>query len=115
MPLLNVKVGDRVAYNYGGYSSRRVITEVIKVTPTGRIRIAHNPNMQFDKWGHLMGGSGYHPGFISRITPETEKQITEENTILLCYQKIREIKALDYKTAVKLLAVLEGGGVNEQI
>lgn len=52
MTEINVEVGDRVIYHNGINST---VTTVIKITPTGRIRIEAAKYKQFDKYGVEMG------------------------------------------------------------
>ena len=101
MSELNVKVGDKVYYQYG-YSYNRVdkITEVTKVTPTGRIRVKCSDS-QFDKYGNEMGN---HDRWVSRAnisiaTEEVIRKINELNTIKKCLYEISKIekKDLDYE------------------
>lgn len=52
---LNVKVGDKVIVNSGyGYNGTERLSHVVKVTPTGRIKVAGS-DAYFDKNGREMG------------------------------------------------------------
>lgn len=108
MKELNVKVGDKVVYEGGGYASRKEITEVIRITPTGIIRVATNPDIQFDKCGRQKGGDCWHRASLLELTPELEKKIKERDVIAHCKRKFNST-VIDYEMAVKLLEVLEGG------
>lgn len=56
MEELKVKVGDKLIYHSYGFNKIEKIATVIKVTPTGRIRIDCNDS-QYDKYGKIMGHS----------------------------------------------------------
>lgn len=109
MDELNVKVGDKVVYYYGGYCNYCSICEVVRVTPTGRIRIKTHESIQFDKYGWEIGKRDLWRGRskIVKLTPELEKKIIEENTIMECLSKMRNTTSVDYETAVRILKVLK--------
>ena len=102
---MNLKVGDKVAYFYGSYT--KVITEVIKVTPTGRIRVKYRPYEQFDKNGRLMGNNSWYSCHIEPLTEELEQKITRSNTIQKAFKLMRDTKKLNYEQAVKIIEALE--------
>ena len=102
---MNLKVGDKVAYFYGNYT--KVITEVIKVTPTGRIRIKYCPDWQFTKNGMLMGNCTPYRCGIKPLTEELEQEITQDNAIQKAFTLMRDTKKLNYERAVKIIEILE--------
>lgn len=111
MAELNVKIGDKVYYNYG-YSYNRVekITTVTKVTPTGRIKVECSDS-QFDKYGNEMGKRDIWQSRanISEATEGIIQNVTERNTIKQCLKAIKETneKSLDYNKAKCILEILE--------
>ena len=84
MDELNVKVGDKVLFT-SAFQNKRTekITTVIKVTPTGRIRVGIAPEIQFNRNGSEIGKQHgiYTCRYISALTPEKEKEIKEKETI----------------------------------
>lgn len=105
--VLDVKVGDKVIY-YSGYG-RRQITEVIKITPTGRIRVKANPTLQFNKYGSLMGGDFWSGTYITKATDKLMQQVKEEVTIQKALYLMNHYihKDLSYEKALKILEILE--------
>ena len=105
---LNVKVGDEVIYHTSGFFSKSIITTVKKVTPSGRIRVAYNPDIMFDKYGREMGNknSRYRLS-ISECSKEQKEKILKEETVSQCVSKIMEEKDnLTYKQAKEILTIL---------
>lgn len=106
---LKVKVGDKVLYNYwtfGGNIER--IETVIRVTPTGRIRI-EGSSSQFDKYGREMGSDSYRSGAsLSIPTEEDYKRIKENTVISKAISLIKKLnkKTLPYDKAVKIVDIL---------
>lgn len=112
---LNVKVGDKVLLRYSAYCKQyEKIVEVVKVTPTGRIKVS-GVNVQFDKYGQRMGrdfcSEFYEISFV------TEEQIIEfmerqrkssiiNKAVKMC-QKVNE-KGLTYEQALKIINVFDG-------
>lgn len=113
---LNVKVGDKVLLRYSAYCKQyEKIVEVIKVTPTGRIKVS-GLNVQFNKYGQRMRNRGFCSEFYE-ISSITEEQIIEfmerqrKNSIInkavkIC-QKASE-KSLTYEQALKIISVFDG-------
>lgn len=102
-------VGDKVALYTNDFSNSIKITEVIKVTPTGRIRLACCPETQFDRYGNKIGGNYWHRSYIEPLTDELREEITKSNTIekaiYLCHAVKKD--SLSYETARELIALLE--------
>lgn len=109
---LKVKVGDTVLC-YSGASWRNeipVIAEVIKVTPTGRIRISHSPTVQYDKYGNRMGGDCWSRPYIEVPTEERLQEVKEKRFIRRTIYKMRECKedSLSYEQAKVIMGILKG-------
>lgn len=113
---LNVKVGDKVLLKYS-YHCRdyEKIEEVVKVTPTGRIKI-NGVNVQFDKYGSQMGQRGFCSEFY-QISSITEEEIIEfkerqrKNSLIskaynLCHNINKE--NLTYEQALRIVEILNG-------
>lgn len=105
--VLDVKVGDKVIYYYG--YGRRQITEVIKITPTGRIRVKANPTLQFNKYGSLMSSDSWNRTYITKATDKLIQQVNEEVTIQKAWYLMDRCnqKDLNYEKALKILEILE--------
>lgn len=113
---LNVKVGDKVLLRrYYAYCNQdEEIVDVVKVTPTGRIKVS-GLNVQFDKYGQKMGTEAFCSEFyqISSITKEQIIEFMErqrKNSIInkavkIC-QKVSE-KSLTYEQALKIISVFD--------
>lgn len=109
MDVLNVKVGDEVIYNGGGYFSEDKITKVVKVTPTGRIRVEYDKNIQFDKYGYEIGSRAFNRSKIRKCTEEDKKEIIERDTIKECISLLnRSEKYLNYEKALRIIDILKG-------
>lgn len=111
MDELKVKVGDKLLYTHSSRGViREKIVEVVKVTPTGRIRI-NDDDSQYDKYGDKMGdrdvGSGYT--HLSKPTEEDYIRIKENNIIAkakVILQNIR-LKDITYEKALKIIEMFE--------
>jgi len=113
---LNVKVGDKVLLKYSAYYKQyEKIVEVVKVTPTRRIKVG-GLGVQFNKYGQRMGDRGFCSGFYE-ISSVTEEQIIEfmerqrkssiiNKAVKMC-QKVSE-KNLTYEQALKIISVFDG-------
>jgi len=116
MSELNVKVGDKVLLKYSVYCKQyEKIVEVVKVTPTGRIKVG-GLDVQFDKYGQKMGNRGFCSEFyqISSVTEEQIIEFTERqrkssiiNKAVKMCQKVSE-KSLTYEQALKIISVFDG-------
>lgn len=104
--VLDVKVGDKIIYYYG--HGRRKVTEVIKVTPTGRLRVKANPSLQFNKYGSLMGEDCWYHAYIIKATDELIEQTSKDYTIrkAMCRMHVYNEQDLSYEQAVKILEIL---------
>ena len=106
---LNVKVGDKLLLSSGySYNRSERIVEVIKVTPTGRIRI-DDADSQYDKYGCEMGSDSWgHRSFLSIPTQEDYKRIKKNKTISKVNALIRDLDTskLTYEDALRIIEVL---------
>lgn len=113
---LNVKAGDKVLLRYSAYCKQyEKIVEVVKVTPTGRIKVS-GLDVQFDKYGQKMGNRGFCSEFY-QISSVSEEQIIEiverqrksaivNKAVKMC-QKVSE-KSLTYEQAIKIISIFDG-------
>jgi len=111
MAELNVKVGDKVLFtsSFQGKTTE-IITKVIKITPTGRIRVEIAPEIMFNKYGCEMGRLRgiYTTRYLSALTPEKEKEIKEKGIINGCKKAFDNKKdELTYDQALEILRVLD--------
>lgn len=115
MEELNVKVGDTLLCTTHHYSGNRAwFVTVVKVTPTGRIRVS-GLDTQFDKYGKQMGrgrgrasiGEAWNE--LSVPTPEDYKAIEKASTIAKARAALEKaVKSkLSYEKAIEILKVLE--------
>lgn len=111
--LLNVKPGDTVIYHTGKFCGIKYkIAKVIKVTPTGRIRI-NCSDRQYDKYGRQMGDTGPfgNTTYISKVTDELLTEAREEAAIHRAFDLCRnvEMSKLTYEQSTKIIEILEPG------
>lgn len=110
MAELNVKVGDKVLFTstFQGKTTE-TITKVIKITPTGRIRVEIAPEIMFNKYGGEMGRLRgiYTTRYLSALTLEKEKEINERKIIDNCKRAFNLCKdKLTVKQAADILKIL---------
>lgn len=106
------QVGDKVAVYYHGFGDEIKIDEVVRVTPTGRVRLK-KVDRQYDKTGTELGNRNvFSRSHIVPLTPELEQEIiqikTVEKAVVLCHS-VRN-KGIDYETAKKLIELLDKKG-----
>lgn len=111
---LNVKVGDEVLYqSMRTYNLVEMIVKVVKVTPTGRIKIAGHDG-QYDKYGRIMGHKDtWSPGSYIKIPTEEDYKRIKENSAIskaLSLMDAKNKQNLSYEQAVKIIEILNGGG-----
>lgn len=108
---LNVKIGDKLLYQWG-YLYNRVeeIVTVTKVTPTGRIRIDYC-DTQFDKYGHEMGNRDRWScnSSVSIPTEEDYKRIRENDVKSKALSLIGKLNKqnITYEQALKIIEIFE--------
>ena len=110
----NFKVGDKVLLEAGyPYNRIEAIREVVKVTPTGRVRISGSSE-QFGKDGYRLGGGKWSEPCNIRPIPDQEiiewqenkkKAEVIKNAVKICHHI--ESKDLDYETACKIIELLK--------
>ena len=82
------ELGQKVIYD------NKDVATIIKVTPTGRVRIDLNPNLQFDSDGRMMGGDGWHTHWIEHGFEDELEEIITNNR----YKKIiKQLNDFDFK------------------
>lgn len=111
MDVLNVKVGDKVLFTSISLNNKtEKVTKVIRITPTGRIRVEIAPEIMFNQRGSEMGRQRgiYKERYISALTPEKETEIKEKSVIQTCKRvfDLRKDK-LTYEQAVNILEALD--------
>ena len=101
--LSDLKVGDEVLYSSGTFNGFEEITTITKITPTGRIRIARNPEIQFNKYGSEMGKFDSW-SCRARIEPLTEEKREEIRRKKIVQKARRALDALSdsFRTAKNL-------------
>lgn len=104
MDKLNVKVGDKVIYEYMGVE--RIVT-ISKITPTGRIKIDFDDS-QFNCYGDEIGrkDAWNHP-FIREATSDDIERIDQKQTIIKAYELCHtvETKNITYEKALKIIEI----------
>ena len=103
-----VKVGDKVLFmSWFQRTVTEKIATVIKVTPTGRIRVDVAPEIQFTKNGYEMGKLRgiYTRRQLFVLTPEKEKELAEKDVIRRC-KAVFDKTDLTYKQAQRILSIL---------
>lgn len=113
MEELNVKPGDTVIYHTGNlYDIKYKIAKVIKVTPTGRIRV-NCSDCQYNKYGERIGKKERweRTTYISKATDELLIEAREETAIHHAFDLCRNVERskLTYEQAVKIIEILEPG------
>lgn len=105
------QVGDKVVVYYG-YIATPVIDEIVRITPTGRIKLKM-ASAQYNKRGYEMGcRDSFYRSYIVSLTPELEQEVIQGKTIekaaYLC--RVTTKKDIDYETAKKLIELLDKKG-----
>lgn len=112
--VLNVKVGDTVLLYMNTWKNvSPIITTVIKITPTGRIRIEHLPSSQFDKYGNMLGRDAWSSAYIEIPTAEKLQEVKEKKFVRKVVNYLRnEVRESDisYKQAVAIMNILKEEG-----
>ena len=107
--ILNVRPGDVVILHSGYPYRKEELQTVVKVTPTGRIRVSGCDD-QFDKYGRRMGYPGYGLGvYIQVATQEDIKRVSENKIIDRGYRIIQKVKKADitYESALQIIKLFE--------
>lgn len=114
---LNVKVGDTVFYHRRTWGNvLPEITKVVKITPTGRIKIESCPGMQFDKYGNAMGRDTWPRGYLEVPTAEKVREVKEKyfirKLIHYLHDEVHE-SDISYEQAVAIDGILKAGEADE--
>ena len=110
---LNVKVGDKVVLSYPG-SDYRVIDDVIRVTPSGRIKIARNSSKTFSAEGVEMRSDRWAPrARLYILTPELEAEIHDEKVIRKCLLIMHKTQKITYEQAAAIMEILKAATPSE--
>ena len=106
---LNVRPGDVVLWCSGDMYRIEQLRTVIKVTPTGRIRISDS-DKQYDKYGRQMGHRARYESasYIREATEDDVRRATENEIIDEAYRLILRVKKSDlsYDTALQIIKLL---------
>ena len=110
MEKLNVKVGDKVLYESGySYDLTEKIVEVIKITPTGRIKISGS-DKQYDMYGFEMGKHNVwaRRTCIKELTAVDVERIERKQIISKALRLISGLnhENLNYEKALKIIEIL---------
>lgn len=114
---LKVNVGDTVLYYSGSFWNDNIpkITKVTRITPTGRIRIELYSDVQFDKYGRIMGGDSWGRARLEIPTAEKLQEVKQKLFIRRTIRKLDDCNEenISYNQAVAIMAILEGGKPDE--
>lgn len=104
MEIKDLKVGDKVFVTSDYYKS---IQTIEKITPKGNFRLSNGS--LYSEFGIEKTSDYWHGSSFVPLTPELEKQLTEEITIKQVWKMMRDVKIenLDYKKALKIKEILE--------
>lgn len=80
-----IKVGDQVIINAGGYKNRRRLATVERVTATQFVA----GGCRFTKRGWEVGGNTYHSASANAATPELVKQVEAEQRYRKALQQLQ--------------------------
>lgn len=105
---INVKIGDQVIYCTGYPSDKGTLTKVVKITPTGRIRVAYIPELQFDKYGKAMGDQGFYTPYIIRATKDKIEEIQRIDILRKAFRLMERTEKITLKQAEKIIEILQG-------
>ena len=111
MGTLNIKVGDKVIFKSSVYGSGEIeqIATVIKITPTGRIKIDLDDH-QFTKDGHVIGNKNSRRILLlSEASEEDIARIAQSKAIRRACQLCDRVNTqnITYEQALKLIEILE--------
>ena len=108
-----LNVGDKVVVDNG--NGGRAVTTIIKITPTGRVRVNLNPSIFFDKYGkemtHYDTWSRCSPMFLRPWTKELEEYIIQKRLEQSARNTAKKLVAdtkLTYEQSMAIIKILEG-------
>ena len=103
-----LKEGDKIFVDVG---KTLILTKVIRVTPTGRIRTAKYPNTFFDKTGREMNSDPWaHHYHLSPWSQEQEDYLVQKRLEREAKMKARALVNSDdltYEKAVEIMKIME--------
>lgn len=105
---LNLKIGDEVLITNGLPTEDKIGT-VIKITPTGRIKLDIYTDYQFDKYGRQMGSRDIWSRSKSIRVPDKEdyNRVHKNKIIGHIYSKIKQVNIQNfYDTNINTLEIL---------
>lgn len=107
-----LNVGDKVVVDTG--NGGLAVTTIIRITPTGRVRIDRNPSIFFDKYGNEMGHYDTWIRcprmFLRPWTKELEEYIIQarlEQDARKTAKKLVADTALTYEQSMAIIKILE--------
>ena len=112
---LNVKEGDKIIVVKSGYCvNKKTVSTVLRVTPTGRIKVKGYEYYQFDKFGQAMGKHAVwdRVPYLEPYSDKTEQEIKVNAYIDNC-RNIMSIYAgsngltLTYEQAKQIMKILK--------
>lgn len=106
---LKLKIGDKVLITNGLPTEDKIGT-VIKITPTGRIKLDIYTDYQFDKYGRQMGNRDiWSRSKIIRIPDKEDYNRVHKNEIIgHIYSKIKQVNIQNfYDTNINTLEILD--------
>lgn len=112
-------VGDKVLLTSGfSYNHTETITTVTKITPTGRIRVAHSDRL-FDSTGHAGGRDVWDSSSsIEPLTKEIIEKLQKKQTIRkcldLCHSVCNKKIGLTYEQAQQIIDIIETPSQSER-
>ena len=108
-----LNVGDKVVVDTG--NGGLAVTTIIKITPTGRVRVKRNPSIFFDKHGNEMTKydtwSMCPRMFLRPWTKELEDYIVQkrlEQDACKTAKKLVADTKLTYEQSMAIIKILEG-------
>lgn len=101
--MLDLKPGDRVVVS--SRRSGRYISKVARITPSGNIRCDNGE--LYEPTGSQKTSDVWNISHISKLTPEIEEEIMQENYINRTLAKLHKISNLTYDQCKRLNAILE--------
>lgn len=81
----DIKIGDQVIVSSAGYSSKRIIATVERVTATQFTAGGY----RFTKRGHQVGGDTYHPARADIATPHLIRLVQQEQSYDVAQNELR--------------------------
>ena len=95
--LLDLKIGDKVIVSRRGSYQSKKVSEVLKITPTGRIK---TPAYEFNHKGEAIGDWGWSSPYLGEWSQSLEDEIknAEKKKGLVKYFQSRNFDFYDFET-----------------